>query len=128
MPAAPRVLLIEDNADCRESLRLLLEVEQYQVREAADGLEGVRQLLAWRPDVAIIDIGLPLLDGYRVARQARAALGLRPFLVALTAYGDPDDVARAIDAGFDVHLTKPTQPDRLCGLLAAVVGPRAAHA
>jgi CheY-like chemotaxis protein len=86
-PASCRVLLVEDHPDGRETLKLLLELCGYQVEAAADGRQGVEKGLAWRPEVAVVDIGLPLLDGYEVARRLRAALGGRVRLIALTAYG-----------------------------------------
>ncbi|HTU22516.1 MAG TPA: response regulator [Gemmataceae bacterium] len=103
------VLLIEDNADGRESLRLLLSFLGHQVDVAADGVEGVRKALEGHPDVVLVDIGLPRLDGYQVARQIRAALGEKVVLVAYTAYDDPDTQQRVADAGFDAHLVKPIE-------------------
>src|SRR5205823_357735 len=82
-----RVLVVEDNPDTRRTLRILLELRGFQVQEAPDGQEGVRQALEWHPDVAVVDIGLPVLDGYEVARRVRAALDRRTLLIALTAYG-----------------------------------------
>jgi len=93
---------------------MLLETRGYCVQEAGDGQEGVRKALDWKPDVAVVDIGLPLLNGYEVARQVKAALDDRIRLIALTAYGRPEDRERAFQAGFDVHLTKPADPDELC--------------
>ena len=111
-PAAPthvvrNILIVEDGADNRESLQELLEAQGHQVHTAADGERGVEQALAVHPDVALVDIGLPLLDGYEVARRIRGAMGSQIFLIALTGYGQPDDRARAAAAGFDVHITKP---------------------
>src|SRR3954469_19524091 len=83
--AAPRrVLVVEDNRDSRETLRVLLELWGYNVEEAEDGLEGVRKALAWRPEAAVVDIGMPALDGYGVAREVRANLGHHIYLLALT--------------------------------------------
>jgi CheY-like chemotaxis protein len=101
------VLLVEDNRDIRDSARVVLEHLGCRVEVAADGLDGVRQALVLRPRVALVDIGLPRLDGYDVARCLRAALGQGITLVAYTAYGDPEDRARALEAGFDLHLVKP---------------------
>ncbi len=119
-PAAHRVLVVEDNPDGREILKLLLELYGHEVEVAADGRQGVEKALAWGPDVAVVDIGLPGLDGYAVARRLRAALGGRVVLIALTAYGQPEDIRQASEAGFDHHLTKPAEADRLLRLLAAV--------
>jgi CheY-like chemotaxis protein len=85
----------------------LLQLLGHKVAAAADGAAGVEKALAWRPEVALVDIGLPLLDGYDVARRLRAALGRDIVLVACTAYGRPEDVLRARKAGFDGHLVKP---------------------
>jgi PAS domain S-box-containing protein len=118
-----RVLIIEDNPDARSALRALLEVWGHRVEVAEDGPRGFEAALAMRPDVVIVDIGLPGLDGYHVAQGLRAALGDGgAFLVALTGYGQPDDRRRALEAGFDVHLVKPVDPDVLAETLARVPG------
>jgi CheY-like chemotaxis protein len=103
----PTILVVEDNRDIRDSLKSLLELLGHRVELAADGVEGVRQALELRPRVALVDIGLPRLDGYQVARRLRAAFGRDIMLVAYTAYGEPDDRLRALQAGFDLHLVKP---------------------
>ena len=117
-PHPRRVLLVEDQPDSRESLRLLLECWGHQVEVAADGLRGIQVALAWKPEVAIVDIGLPLLDGYEVARRLRAAFGATIRLIALTAYRSPEDIRRAHEAGFDIHLAKPADPHAIRHLLA----------
>jgi CheY-like chemotaxis protein len=89
----------------------------YEVESASDGPEAVRKALSWQPDVAVVDIGLPGLDGYEVARRIRAELADRIRLVAFTAHGQPEDKARAVDAGFDAHLAKPADADDLLRLL-----------
>jgi two-component system, sensor histidine kinase len=109
-PAPRRVLVVEDDADSRDTLGLLLRLWGHEVEVAADGREGLERALAWRPDVAVVDIGLPLLDGYEVAKRVRAALGPAVRLIALTAY---DDRRRALDAGFDHHLRKPADANEL---------------
>jgi signal transduction histidine kinase len=115
-----RVLVVEDNPDGRETLRMMLEMWGHRVEVAADGQQGVDQALALRPEVALVDIGLPLLDGYEVARRVRAALGRDIFLIALTGYGQPHDFRRAFEAGFDAHLVKPAEPEELHELLEQV--------
>jgi PAS domain S-box-containing protein len=103
-----RVLVVEDSADARESLRMLLELSGHVVETSEDGPGGLSKLNAFRPDVALIDLGLPGIDGYTLARLARSrpeTRGIR--LVALTGYGQTDDRRRALAAGFDLHLTKP---------------------
>ena len=107
-----RVLVIEDNVDARQALCALLELLGHEVHEAGDGEAGVEAALALAPDIVFVDIGLPRLDGYAVARQLRAAnASLR--LVALTGYGRDDDLKRAQEAGFDEHLLKPASIERL---------------
>jgi PAS domain S-box-containing protein len=116
---ARRVLVVEDSADARESLRLLLELAGHVVETAEDGPGGLAKLRAFRPDVALIDLGLPGLDGYALARRARAEPETRAIrLVAITGYGQGDDRQRALEAGFDQHLTKPVDAARLRRVLA----------
>jgi signal transduction histidine kinase/CheY-like chemotaxis protein len=116
---ARRVLIIEDNFDTRETLRRVLELDGHEVQEAADGAEGVELALIMRPEVIIIDIGLPRLDGYQVARRLRAALGASVVLVAVTGYGQAEDRRMSRDAGFDVHLVKPVTREQLAAALRA---------
>jgi PAS domain S-box-containing protein len=107
-PLRRRVLLIEDSADAAESLRMLLELSGCEVRVAGTGDEGVRLALEWGPEVVVCDLGLPVMDGFAVARALRAeprTAGLR--LVALTGYGRSEDLHQARAAGFDDHLVKP---------------------
>ena len=116
-----RVLVVEDNDDAREMLRNLLSLLGHEVHEACDGAAGIEEARRVRPDAALIDIGLPGIDGYEVARRIRADVpGAR--LVAVTGYGQPEDRERALAAGFDVHLVKPVDPDQLQRLLAGRVG------
>ena len=112
-----RVLIVEDNDDAREMLKILLEHEGHEVFEAADGTEGVRAASRLRPDLALVDVGLPILDGYEVARFIRRQDHQPQRLVALTGYGQAADRERALEAGFDDHLVKPVDPDRLAELL-----------
>ena len=116
-----RILLVEDNPDSRETLRTILRLWGHQVEVAEDGRSGVQKGLAWQPDIGILDIGLPILDGYQVAEQLRAILKDRIFLIALTGYSQPQDRQRAFTAGFDVHLTKPADLDELARLVAQPV-------
>jgi CheY-like chemotaxis protein len=117
--AALRILIVEDNADGRDMLRLLLELLGHEVTAAADGFEGVEKALDWHPDVAVIDIGLPRLDGYEVARRLRHEFGSEIFLITQTGYGQPEDRLQAFEAGFDVHLTKPVDPVEMITCLEA---------
>ena len=117
--ASRRILVIEDNADARAMLRHLLEIAGHEVHEAADGRQGLEMALSIQPEVALIDLGLPGLDGYEIARRLRAADERRNILlVAVTGYGSPEDRERSLMAGFDVHLVKPVDPDLLAGVLA----------
>ncbi len=119
---AKRILLVEDDADTREALKTLLELSGHQVAVAADGGEAVAHAVANRPDVALVDIGLPEIDGNEVARRIRAQLGAGGiFLVALTGYGGEIEEALARAAGFDAHFTKPVELSRLDRLLRAHV-------
>ena len=113
-----RILLVEDNADVRDGLRELLEESGHRVATAADGLEGIQRASSFRPDAAFVDIGLPGLDGYGVARHLRQSLGGDVLLVALTGYGLPEDRRRALEGGFDAHLTKPVTLRAILRLLA----------
>jgi len=116
--APQRVLIVEDHVDSRASLRLLLEAAGHHVEEAADGRVGLARLEALRPDIAFVDVGLPEMDGYAVARAVRAAPPMKDiFLVALTGYGDPRHRREAAAAGFDAHLVKPVTLERLLQVL-----------
>jgi CheY-like chemotaxis protein len=106
------VLVVEDNDDARQTLRTLLETLGHEVHEASNGEAGVAAALALKPDVGFIDIGLPELDGYEVARRVRRANSAMR-LVALTGYGRDDDLQRAREAGFDEHLLKPATLEQL---------------
>jgi signal transduction histidine kinase/CheY-like chemotaxis protein len=116
-----RVLIVEDNDDTRQMLHETLAFSGHEVREARDGASGLALAAEARPDVALIDIGLPDLDGYEVARRLRAAPGGRRIgLIAITGYGQSEDQRRAYEAGFDAHLTKPVAPERLKQVMAGL--------
>jgi signal transduction histidine kinase len=116
--SAQRVLLIEDNDDGREMMAMMLESQRYQVTTAIDGDDGLRKAAAAPPDIALVDIGLPGIDGYEVARRLRADPAMRGVrLIALTGYGQDSDQQRALAAGFDAHLVKPVEIARLMALL-----------
>jgi signal transduction histidine kinase/DNA-binding NarL/FixJ family response regulator len=136
--AQRRVLIVEDNRDAREMFRIMLELDGHQVLEAEEGCAGLQLLTTESPDVAFIDVGLPGLDGYEIARRFRSenegssgdglgssssAAGTRArrrvLLVALTGYGTPDALERSRAAGFDHHLIKPVNPEALYKLLNA---------
>jgi len=109
-----RILIIEDQADARMTLRILLESDGHEVATAGDGTEGMAMLADFRPDVALVDIGLPELDGYEIARRVRKLPACKRIkLIALTGYGDQVDRERAQKSGFDMHLTKPVSYEQL---------------
>lgn len=122
-----RILIVEDNADAREMLRIALELAGHGVSEATDGPSGVAAIEKLRPDIALIDLGLPGFDGYELARRVRDA-GLPVQLIALTGYGQPDDRRRAREAGYEVHLVKPVDPAALLTAIEQVMSeaPRSA--
>ncbi|HET9793416.1 MAG TPA: ATP-binding protein [Thermoanaerobaculia bacterium] len=122
--ATRRIVLIEDNGDLRESIRQLLELDGHSVATAGDGAEGLELIRSLRPDVALIDIGLPRLDGYGVARTVRSELGRDARLIALTGYGQAEDREKAARAGFDGHLTKPITGRALRRVLSDASLPR----
>ena len=117
---ARRILVVEDNADAREMLRIVLELAGHEVHEAVDGPSGLAMALDLRPDIALVDIGLPGFDGLEIARRVRIAVGASIYLVALTGYGQPDDRRLALEAGFDAHLVKPVDPPALLAAIRAV--------
>ncbi len=109
-----RVLIIEDQQDARESLRMLLELDGHDVALARDGAEGLAKLASMDPDAALVDIGLPGIDGYEVARRARELPNRRNILmIALSGYAQKEDRERSREAGFDLHLAKPVAYDDL---------------
>jgi len=116
-----RILVIEDNDDGREMLRTMLELHGHEVRVASTGVEGIAEARRWRADVVLLDVGLPDLDGYEVARRLHAERETaHAKLVAITGYGQAEDEQRAYRAGIDVHVTKPVEPQELLRILAEV--------
>ncbi|MGH8635878.1 MAG: hybrid sensor histidine kinase/response regulator [Burkholderiales bacterium] len=113
-----RILLVEDDPDSRESLKRVLELNGHSIEVAPDGVAGLAKAAQWHPDIAIVDIGLPQMNGYEVAKAIRRELGGKPTLVALTGYGLPEDEQRSRAAGFDQHLVKPVDFDRLLEIVA----------
>jgi signal transduction histidine kinase/ActR/RegA family two-component response regulator len=114
-----RILVVEDNSDGREMLRTMLEVDGHEVYVAADGVDGVETARVVRPDAAFIDIGLPGLDGYEIAKRLRRERGQAIRLIALTGYGQSEDRRRSREAGFDLHLVKPVAPELVRRALVA---------
>jgi len=127
--AKPNILLIEDNDDGREMMAMMLSCYGYEVRSAADGLQGIETAQSYRPDVALVDIGLPGIDGYEVARRLRAnadTSGIR--LIALTGYGLAEDQRRVLEAGFNMHLVKPVDIESLMKAIGSLTSPNGAAA
>jgi CheY-like chemotaxis protein len=115
------ILLVEDDADIRDSFTAILELDGYRVRSAADGPAALAVLAEGLPDVALVDIGLPEMDGYELARQIRRRWPSEVIpLIALTGYGEAADRQAALAAGFDAHLAKPLRPKELYRLLATI--------
>ena len=113
------VLIVEDNDDARETLKRMLALEGHHVRAVADGPSALEAVSAAMPEIALIDIGLPEMDGYELARHIRAAApGKPPYLVAVTGYGLAEDRRRTREAGFDLHLVKPVDLATLADVLA----------
>ena len=115
-----RIAVVEDNDDVRASLRVLLEMEGHDVVEAKDGLQGVDTILREQADVALVDIGLPNLDGYGVARAVRSRARHPVVLVAITGYGSQGDAERGAQAGFDAYMVKPVDATILTELIARI--------
>jgi CheY-like chemotaxis protein/two-component sensor histidine kinase len=109
-----RVLIVDDNVDAADSLALFLKIAGYQTRVAYDGRTAVEMAEILKPDVVLLDLGLPYLNGHEVARRLRALpWGRNARLIALTGWGQEDDVRRSRQSGFDEHLTKPVDPEVL---------------
>ena len=118
-PAGKRILVVEDNRDSADSLRLLLELSGHEVAVAYSGHDGVQAAEQYQPEVVLCDIGLPGLDGYGVARKLRDnPTTAQARLIAVTAYGRDEDRRRSHEAGFELHLVKPVEPAALGKLLA----------
>ncbi len=117
MHDARRILVVDDNADAADSLGMLLEVRGDEVRIAYDGLEALEVAGQFEPEVVLLDIGMPKLSGYDVARRLRETHGDSMLIVAITGWGQEDDRQRARDSGFDHHFTKPVDFESLLELI-----------
>jgi signal transduction histidine kinase len=115
-----RILLIEDNEDAREMLQMLLTLAGHDVHGAVDGPSGIEMAQATDPDMVVIDLGLPGMDGYEVARQLRGRLRAGVGLIALSGYGQASDRRKSVEAGFDTHLVKPVDPSHLSDVIASI--------
>jgi CheY-like chemotaxis protein len=123
MPAAPhRVLLVDDNPDSTEPLSLLLQTRGHDTRVSCDGEEAIALADDFRPDCVVLDLGLPRMDGYEIARRLRARpYGAELVLVALTGWAGKDVRAKAAEAGFDYHLVKPVNWEELEKIVESAV-------
>jgi len=118
-PPRRRLLVVDDNVDAAQTLGAILELNGHEVRVAYTGAEGLRIAAEWQPDVGVLDIGIPDLNGYELARGIRErSLDRQPMLIACTGWGQQEDVERAREAGFDHHLVKPVDPDAVLKLLS----------
>jgi CheY-like chemotaxis protein len=125
--AERRVLVVDDNEDAADSLATLLGVMRYDVRVAYDGPEAIAAADEFTPDVALLDIGLPKLSGYDIARHIRNTRGGDVLLVAITGWGQDEDRRKAREAGFDHHFTKPADFEVLLQLIEQEMKHRAPH-
>jgi CheY-like chemotaxis protein len=113
-----RILVVDDNVDAADGLKMLLELNREQVRVAYDGESALTIARDFRPQVVLLDVGMPRMDGYEIARRLKAAPETREtVLVAVTGWGQPEDRKRSREAGFDHHLVKPVEPSTLERLL-----------
>jgi PAS domain S-box-containing protein len=117
LPEPRRILVVDDNIDAAQSLALLLRTQGHQVRTATDGRTALTAVAAFDPQVLLLDIGLPGMDGYELAAEIRAGQQNPVILIAVTGYGQESDRQRAMAAGFDAHLTKPVSFDAIADLL-----------
>jgi signal transduction histidine kinase/ActR/RegA family two-component response regulator len=124
-----RILIADDNQDALDTLALLLEVDGHEVCKTIDGGAALEKASSWKPDVAFLDIGMPVLDGYATARGIRKeSWGKDMVLVALSGWGQREDMARSREAGFDLHLVKPVSADAIASVLADNLRPASARA
>jgi hypothetical protein len=125
--AEQRIVVADDNVDSAESLAALLTLSGHSVFVAHDGAAAIRLTRALRPTLVVLDLGMPIIDGYEAARQIRAdAGGADPVLVALSGFGQAGDRERSREAGFDLHLIKPVDPGQIESLLAQAIASRSA--
>lgn len=117
-PDPRRVLVVDDNLDSAETMAELVRIWGYEVRTAHDGPAALECARSFRPNVVLLDVGLPGMDGYELARRLRAEGLAGDLLVSVTGYGQEEDRRKAEEAGFDHHLTKPVNPDILQRLVA----------
>jgi CheY-like chemotaxis protein len=129
MPAlALRILVVDDNVDSASTMAALLEIEGHDVRVAHDGFKALEEIATFKADVAILDIGMPKMNGYTLARRIRSRMAdAQPLLIAVTGWGQAEDRQRSKAAGYDHHLFKPVDPSALCALLVSRPAHRTLH-
>lgn len=112
--AGKKILVVDDNRDAADGTALLLQLNGHTVTVAYDAASALENVASFKPDAALFDIGLPGMNGYELCREIRSLpIGKDMLLIALTGYGQSDNVAMALDAGFDEHLIKPASPEQL---------------
>jgi CheY-like chemotaxis protein len=113
-----RILVIDDDADTRESLAFLLRLDGHRIQTVSDGAAAFHAVEAYEPDVVLLDIGLPVVDGYTIAERLRDRTAAKPpFLIAITGHGTIGDRRRSAEAGIHLHLVKPVDPSMLAMIL-----------
>jgi len=117
IPDKLRIVIVEDQNDAREALEMLLDIEGHEVFAASNAEEGLELILERQPQIALLDIGLPEMNGYDLAAEVRRKVGPAIKLIAMSGYGQPEDIRRSKEAGFDRHLIKPVDPSRLANAL-----------
>ena len=127
-PSHRKILVVDDNVDAAETLSLLLAVLGFETEVAYNGQHALEVAHTVKPDLVILDINMHVMNGYQAARVIRGSTeGQRTVLVALTAMDRPQDIATARDSGFDVHMCKPVDGDRLMEVIEQSLGPAPAH-
>ena len=114
-----RVLIVDDNRDAADSLAMLLQIDGHEVHAAYSGEDALQQMRAFAPDFVLLDIGLPGIDGYEVARQIKAIAPVVR-IVAISGYGTLEDKQRSEAAGIEAHLVKPVAPQAVTAVLASI--------
>ena len=123
MKSSLRILIVDDNQDGADTLAMMLKAMGNEVRTAYDGLQGIDMAAQMQPDVVLLDIGLPKLNGYEACRRMRGQpWGQKIVIIAVTGWGQEEDMRRSHEAGFDHHLVKPVDPQALMKLLAGLRG------
>ena len=118
-PAQLRILVVDDNEDALEMMEVLLTQDNHTVQTAFDGETAIKIAPEFQPEVCILDIGLPIMNGYELARRLRQMMP-QVLLIALSGWGQDEDRRRSSEAGFDYHLVKPIEVEKLQGLLAEI--------